>query len=343
MLSFCCHPNSSVEFGKLLRSVRHGEETFSENNFDITFPLFGYEGFRNSYRNHAFLSLVRAPRVILLVHDGRSHTRTSIVVTTIVSAWPMLLFILVTASLSGIIIWFLIGAVNGSEEYRLGVSMNADMKVYSNVMKITKDLLKNDIDGALVDNYVITHFLKFIRDEPIRVEQYIDHPISYGVVLAKNSTRLEMCMREYAADYPHEIFESIAHNLTPLKNPTDDVSQQLKAAEALFYQERTFTWIMYAGLGSVATLFLAGIIWEYAYRRPNLRNQRIRFGPKMKFSSSDETAKLQIIDNSQMGKLDDMISEYQVFHDSWIENLKRLRDSSNGNQLSAINSETAEC
>lgn len=89
--------------------------------------------------------------------------------------------------------------------------------VYSNVMQITKDLLTNDIDGALVDNYVITHFLKFIRDEPIRVEKYIEHPITFGAILSKNSSRLEKCMRQYTADHPHEIFESIAEHLTPLK------------------------------------------------------------------------------------------------------------------------------
>jgi len=84
-------------------------------------------------------------------------------------------------------------------------------------MQMTKDLLTNDIDGALVDNYIITHFLKFIREEPIRVEKYIEHPIIFGAVLSKNSSILEKCMRQYSADHPHEIFESIAEHLTPLK------------------------------------------------------------------------------------------------------------------------------
>ncbi|XP_031567022.1 uncharacterized protein LOC116301975 isoform X2 [Actinia tenebrosa] len=390
ILSSCCHPNSSVTFGKFLRSARHGEESFVENNFDITFPLYGYEALSNSFRSHAFISLVRAPRVILLVHDNQSHTQTSVLVKAIIGAWPMLIFILVTALFSGIVLWFLdhnqnpdefpppflrgawegfwwalvtmttvgygdrspksplgrvfcivwiitgviivsiftalvtaslsastypnfnihgskIGAVNGSEEFRLGVSMNADMKVFLNVMQITKELLKNEIDGALVDNYVITHFLEFIKDEPIRVEKYIEHPITYGVVLARNSSRLERCIRHYIINYPQEIFERIAENLIPLKNPTDDVSQQLKAAESLFYQEKMFSHIMFAGLGLVGTLFLVGIIWEFAYRRPKIKNQRICLGPKMTFSSDDETVKLQATDESPVAKLDDMI------------------------------------
>ena len=40
----------------------------------------------------------------------------------------------------------------------------------------------------------------------------------------------------------------------------------------------------------------------------------------------DESVKLHPRDESDQGKLDDMITEYQIFHDSWIENLKKLRD-----------------
>lgn len=54
----------------------------------------------------------------------------------------------------------------------------------------------------------------------------------------------------------------------------------------------------------------------------------------MKFSSNDETVKLQATDNSRLGKLDDMISEYQMFHDAWISKLKKIRDAElNGNEM----------
>jgi len=62
-----------------------------------------------STRDRAFISVVRAPRVILLIHNEKqTKTQTHVLITTIANAWPMLLFILVTASLSGIIIWFLV-------------------------------------------------------------------------------------------------------------------------------------------------------------------------------------------------------------------------------------------
>ncbi|EDO27383.1 predicted protein [Nematostella vectensis] len=303
------------------------------NEYDMTFPLYGYDAFSRSFRGHAFLQLVRAPRIILLVHDDPSKTRTHVLFTTIISAWPMLIFILVTASLSGIIIWFLDHSQNPDEfppPFLRGAWEGFWWALVTmttvGIYKMTSELLTNDIDGALVDNYVITYFLKLIRDEPIRVEKYIDHSITYGVALALNSSRLEACMREYFNDYPHEVFESIAEKLSPLKNPTDDVSPQLKAAEALFYQEDMFATIMYAGLGSVGFLFAIGFIWEMFCRRPKLRNQRMQFNSKMAFNSNDETVKLQPTDETQYAKLDTMIAEYQMFHESWIDNLKKLRD-----------------
>ena len=84
-------------------------------------------------------------------------------------------------------------------------------------MQMTKALLVHEIDGALVDNYVITHSLNLIQDEPIRIERYIDHAITYGVVLASNSSKLETCFRRFLHNHPQEVFEIIAENLVPLK------------------------------------------------------------------------------------------------------------------------------
>lgn len=84
-------------------------------------------------------------------------------------------------------------------------------------MKMTKALLAYEIDGALVDNYVLTHSLNLIQDEPIRIERYIDHQITYGVVLTKNSSKTEKCFRNFLHNHPQEVFEIIAANLVPLK------------------------------------------------------------------------------------------------------------------------------
>ena len=88
---------------------------------------------------------------------------------------------------------------------------------------MTKALLAHEIDGGLVDNYVLTHSHKLINKEPIRIERYVDHKIPYGVVLAKNSSRLEKCLRKFLFDHPQEVFEIIASNLVPLKVTSEAV------------------------------------------------------------------------------------------------------------------------
>ena len=52
----------------------------------------------------------------------------------------------------------------------------------------------------------------------------------------------------------------------------------------------------------------------------------MQFAPKGTYSVSEEEVKLYPCDNGHLSKLDDMIAEYQLFHDRWIEGLKKLRD-----------------
>lgn len=52
----------------------------------------------------------------------------------------------------------------------------------------------------------------------------------------------------------------------------------------------------------------------------------MQFAPIGTYVTGDEEVKLQACDNSNRAKLDDMITEYQLFHDRWIEGLKKLRD-----------------
>ncbi|XP_068753162.1 uncharacterized protein [Montipora capricornis] len=409
-LSSCCHNETKVLFGKFLNSVRNAENHIEDDTFDFTFPLYGYDSSANSFRDRPFIGVVTAPRVILLHHNEQhDKTRTHILISTVANAWPLVVFSLVAALLSGIIIWFLdhtsnpedfpppflqgswegfwwalgtlttmgygdrspksplgrvfcilciiagviivsifsalvttslfasaaqgfkihgskLGAVNGSEEFKLGVTMNADMKVFPHVFRMTQALLAHEIDGALVDNYVLTT-VNLIQEAPIMIERYVEHQIIYGVVLAKNSSKLEKCVRKILRDHPQEVFEIISSNLARLKNPIDDKNQQLEAAEGLFYQEEIFDLVVYVILGLAVALFLVGISWEFFCRRPKLRNQRMQsVAPTGTYSINNDKVKIHPCHNSSREKLDDMIAEYQLFHDRWIEGLKKLRD-----------------
>ena len=52
----------------------------------------------------------------------------------------------------------------------------------------------------------------------------------------------------------------------------------------------------------------------------------MQFAPKGTYSVNEEEVKLHPCDSSKHSNLDDMIAEYQIFHDRWIEGLKKLRD-----------------
>lgn len=52
----------------------------------------------------------------------------------------------------------------------------------------------------------------------------------------------------------------------------------------------------------------------------------MQFAPKGTYAVSDEEVKLHPCDNSNHSSLDNLIAEYQMFHDRWIEGLKKLRD-----------------
>ena len=80
-----------------------------------------------------------------------------------------------------------------------------------------EDLLVDKITGILIDSYVLTFYRHFIKDVPIRIEETIEHKITYGVVLGPNSSVFGDCMSRYIDNHPQEVFEVIANNLPPLK------------------------------------------------------------------------------------------------------------------------------
>ena len=100
----------------------------------------------------------------------------------------------------------------------LSICLSLNFIVFPKIYDITSALLKSEIDGAFVDSFIITAHLNLIRDHPgIRIERTIEHPVTYGMVLAGNSSRMESCARRYVENYPRKVFQKIAEHLKPLK------------------------------------------------------------------------------------------------------------------------------
>ena len=111
-LSVCCHPNSSIEFAKLLDTPDVAANATTSSDYDFHFPLYGDGMDATSYRDNPFIPIIEAPRVALLVHnDNSKEGKPGLIITTILKTWPMLVFILLMAGSSGIIIWFLVSRV----------------------------------------------------------------------------------------------------------------------------------------------------------------------------------------------------------------------------------------
>ena len=51
------------------------------------------------------------------------------------------------------------------------------------------------------------------------------------------------------------------------QNPSDDVSQEVKAAEGLFYEEGAFKMIVYCGIAILGVLIITGLLYEYISRK----------------------------------------------------------------------------
>ncbi|XP_028518307.1 uncharacterized protein LOC110250149 [Exaiptasia diaphana] len=415
MVQHCC-PRSKIKYAKMLRAIRDADRNLKTNSYDFTYPVYVQKWKSKTYKDKPFVPVVQAPRVMLIVYDDieARATKTSLLVNTIFSAWPFLLFILGVAMTAGLVVWMLekvarsqeftvkfatgawdgfwwavvtmttvgygdkapksipgrlfcllwiivginivatftalitatvtantqpyfningakIGAVDGSEEFRLGVQMGAFMIGFKHPSKMTKALKAHDIDGLLIDNYALTRFSKFFETEKtIRLESTIDHRISYGMVLPSGNTKTETCIRKYMKNYRQETFGSISKQLRPLSQRKGSQSDySVEAAGLLFYQEGLFTDVIQYGCACVGSLVVIGLIWELAYRRHKegfhrLLNRLRGFSSPSKGSSQIEE-KLANEDLTTIErKRKELVMEHRRFQTKWIDQLSNL-------------------
>lgn len=52
-----------------------------------------------------------------------------------------------------------------------------------------------------------------------------------------------------------------------LQNPSDSISQEVKAAEGLFYEEGAFKMIVYCGVAILGVLIIAGLLYEFLAKK----------------------------------------------------------------------------
>lgn len=119
MFADCCSSNITIKYGKILDSIRglEGQLDNKSRVYDVTFPLTGSHMNDKkdvSFKEYPYIPVVQAPSVALLVKDNLQQNRQSTqLMKTVMKAWPILIFIIVAATLSGIIIWLLVSLWDG--------------------------------------------------------------------------------------------------------------------------------------------------------------------------------------------------------------------------------------
>lgn len=425
MVKFCC-PKSKITFGDHFGSISDVEHHFEQemNHIDITYPIYGLRGDDSvQFKDFPMIPLVTAPKIVLMVPDKlmkEKNTRTTVLMSTIFNAWPMLIFICVSACLAGLIVWLLdkkansdefpptffsgawegiwwafvtmttvgygdrspksvyarffcviwiilglimislftglissalsasatpvfnvpgakIGAVSGSIEFQVGVGMNAEMHAYPNHALMLSDLITGKkLHAAIIDNFILSAIRNDLTKYKLRLERELHHPVTYGVALRGNSTKTEACFRKFKRHFPQKTFEIISSKLYPVKNPTDEISLEVEAAETLFYSEKGFKTIVYTETGLLVAALIAGIFWEYCIRNKTSAAYHMVASLRGKqhmaqegYAMDEPNGNGEVIrmsDPNHNKQLDMLINEYDGFHRNWVERVKTIYD-----------------
>ena len=87
---------------------------------------------------------------------------------------------------------------------------------YSNLDDIRMALEDGEIQGALIDTYVIAEHKESLLSDRIFVKKILDRPFGYGVVLSGAARNVELRCRDYIHMKITDIFQIIQNTTTTL-------------------------------------------------------------------------------------------------------------------------------
>jgi hypothetical protein len=91
------------------------------------------------------------------------------------------------------------------------------VRAYQNLDELYKGLLSGEVDGILLDAYVVGSRKDLFKTPNILVNKIKDYRTAYGIVWAGKSSRMRVCLDWYMKSRKSMMFRHIAENLEMVK------------------------------------------------------------------------------------------------------------------------------
>ena len=100
----CCHGNTNLNYTKTPQGPASLDSLLEKNNFDLIIPVGARVG-ALTVRKFPFAGIIESPGVAVLIRGNVSGTQ---LLLSVLQGWPILVFILISASLAGVVIWLVV-------------------------------------------------------------------------------------------------------------------------------------------------------------------------------------------------------------------------------------------
>ena len=104
MIKRCCNITTTVNYTKIPEGPTSLDKLLSSSNFDVIIPVGGNVG-AETVRRFPFVGVLESPGVAVLVKGNVSGTQ---LLLSVLQGWPILVFILISATLAGVVIWLVV-------------------------------------------------------------------------------------------------------------------------------------------------------------------------------------------------------------------------------------------
>ncbi|KAJ7386993.1 hypothetical protein OS493_003955 [Desmophyllum pertusum] len=297
-------------------------------------------------RNHdvTLVTVVKSPGLAMVIDYHACKMKIEKLTTsTILSAWPVCAVMLLLAGISGISIWALLAAINGSAAEREARHQGAHVTTYEMASKMFDSLQADEVDGVMLDRFKAYYYLDQLKNDHFRVALQVDESLEYGVALVDKGfpelTANNGCLAEYLVNSNHRLTRMMKHYISPVKplgSATDTVG-------VLSINSTANQHLLIASVCIYVLFLVCGLCWEFLYRRNHFN--LFKSTPRDQTTSSLPLITEQLAEVQEaLSKLTAQVQKIQESLQAVSSTDKQIRNSqidSTTSEMSILESETA--